>query len=58
MVIVTAAFYLLQVVEAAAVAHLKTFDDSDDLSWRIVPAILPTSGNTLAYGVTLRLTIK
>jgi hypothetical protein len=58
MVIVTAAFYLLQVVEAAAIAHLKTFDDSDDLSWRLTPAILPTTGNALAYGVTLHLTIK
>lgn len=58
MVIVTTAFYFLQVVEAAAIAHLKTFDDSDDLSWRVSPALLPTVGNSFAYGITLKVMLK
>lgn len=37
--ILTAAFYLLNVVEANVDAHLKTFDISDELTFKIEPSI-------------------
>ncbi|WP_159466696.1 DUF5683 domain-containing protein [Dyadobacter sp. 3J3] len=36
-VVVTAAIYVLAIIEANVAAHLKTFDISDDISFRIEP---------------------
>jgi hypothetical protein len=61
MVVLTTAFYMLQIAEAATTAHLKTFDDSDDLSWRLAPTAIPApwqgQGN-FAYGLKLEVRLK
>ncbi|MCF0054644.1 DUF5683 domain-containing protein [Dyadobacter sp. CY356] len=36
-VVVTAAIYVLAIIEANVAAHLKTFDISDDISFRVEP---------------------
>lgn len=50
--ILTAAVYLLNIVDASVDAHLFDFDVSDDLSFRGVPQIVP---NELGYTPTLSL---
>jgi Family of unknown function (DUF5683) len=61
MVVLTTAFYLLQIAEAATTAHLKTFDDSDDLSWRLAPTAIPAPWQgqaSFAYGLKLEVRFK
>lgn len=41
-IILTAAGWALQAIEANVAAHLKTFDLSDDISFRVCPTVLPT----------------
>ena len=45
--------WLLFAVEANAAAHLKSFDISDDISFKIKPTIFPQQG--LALGISLNL---
>ncbi len=47
------AVYLLQAVEAYTDAHLRDFDISDDISFRLEPTMLPGGG--LGVGVTVPL---
>ncbi len=61
-IILTAAFYALQIVDAHATAHMKTYDISDDLSMsmHLTPSVgqLTTlrSGQTNSFGLNFNLT--
>ena len=57
-VILLAAFWALNAVEANVAAHLKTFDMSDDLSLRIKPTIIPTFTGLPIAGVRLTFSFK
>ena len=52
-IIVTAGFYLLQVIDASVDAYLINFDVGDDLSMKIEPLLIPPPG-TQAYSLGLR----
>ncbi len=59
-IILTAAFYALQIVDAHASAHMKTYDISDDLSMQLTPAVgqmtTVRSGQTNSFGFNFNLT--
>ncbi|MBP3425218.1 MAG: hypothetical protein J6K81_00600 [Rikenellaceae bacterium] len=59
-IILTAAFYALQIVDAHASAHMKTYDISDDLSMSLVPTVGQTTtltrGQTASVGLNFNLT--
>jgi len=38
-VVVTAAIYIVSIIEANVAAHMKTFDISDDLTLRLEPEV-------------------
>ncbi|CCH55428.1 hypothetical protein BN8_04686 [Fibrisoma limi BUZ 3] len=57
-VILTAAGWALNAVEANVAAHLKTFDLSDDLTLKIHPSIQPTGGLGIVPGVRLAMTFN
>jgi hypothetical protein len=55
--------YMANIVEAMTDAYFKQYDISDDLSFRISPAIVPeplyvSSGLNLSYGVTINFQFK
>lgn len=56
-IILTAAFYLLNVMDAHVDASMKDFDVSDELAWRLQPAMdsmyTTTLGQTYAVGLNL-----
>lgn len=49
-IILTAAFYLLNVMDAHVDAYMKDFDTNDDLTWQLMPTM--DSINTMKYGQT------
>jgi hypothetical protein len=59
-IILTCAFYLLNVVDAHVDAHLKDYDISDELSVRLEPSLLelstPSSGR--AHGIGLSMSVN
>ena len=57
-IIATAAGWALQAIEANVAAHLKTFDLSDDISFRVYPAVLPTLAGGPVPGVKLVVALK
>jgi len=61
-VLLTAAFWALNIVDANVTAHLKTFDLSDDLSLQVKPDLLPAGtpvrSAALAPGLRLAFTWK
>jgi TM2 domain-containing membrane protein YozV len=57
MMILTAGFYLLNIVEAHVDAHLQTFDLSDDISMNIRPGII-TTPYTNQIGLSINFTLK
>lgn len=57
--ILSLGFYLLNIAEAATTAHLKGFDVSDDLSFKVLPSVQPISqSGQVATGLALRLSFK
>jgi hypothetical protein len=56
-IILTGAFYLLNVVDAHVDAHLQDYDISDELAINVTPSILdistPTSGRTQGVGLSM-----
>jgi hypothetical protein len=46
------------ILDAHVDAHLKEFDISEDLSFKIKPQLLPVFGNQLAPSLTLKLNLK
>ena len=53
--ILTGAFYLLQIIDAAVDANLYDYDVSDDLSIRIEPQLMPTEqGIKVSPGIGIR----
>lgn len=56
--VLTLAVYMLNVAEAAATAHLKAFDISDNLSLKVEPKTMLLPDNQLFTGVSLRFTFK
>lgn len=57
-VILLAAGWALNAVEANVAAHLKTFDMSDDLSLRVRPILIPTQAGLPVAGVRLTFMFK
>lgn len=57
-IILTAAGWALNAVEANVAAHLKTFDLSDDISLNVHPSVLPLPGVGLVPGVRVAMTFK
>jgi hypothetical protein len=57
LMILTAGFYLLNIVEAHVDAHLQTFDLSDDISMNIRPKIISSPHSNL-IGLSINFTIK
>ena len=59
-IILTAAFYALQIVDAHASAHMKTYDISDDLSMHLTPSVGQMTtlrrGQTNSFGLNFNLT--
>ncbi len=59
-IILTAAMYAIQIVDAHASAHMKTYDISDDLSMHLTPSVgqMTTlrSGQTNSFGLNFNLT--
>ncbi|TAE01151.1 MAG: hypothetical protein EAZ97_03775 [Bacteroidetes bacterium] len=53
--ILMAGFYALTILEAAATAHLKKFDVSNDLSFRIKPSFAPMANTAGMYAVGIGL---
>ncbi len=56
--ILTLVVYMLNVAEAAATAHLKSFDISDDLTLKIEPKGMLLPNNQIYTGVSFRFTLK
>lgn len=56
--ILTLVVYMLNVAEAAATAHLKAFDISDDLTLKIEPKGMFLPNNQVYTGVSLKFTLK
>lgn len=52
-IICTAGFYLLNILDANVEAHFIDFDISDDLSFNIQPALLPSNTSLPAVGMQL-----
>lgn len=56
-IIITGAFYILNIIDAHVDAHLRDYDISDDLSMQIAPTIEQFSsfsrGNSHTFGMTL-----
>lgn len=57
-IILGVGIYFLQIAEAAATSHLKSFDVSDDLSMRIKPTLFLTPFGEATAGISVRLTLK
>jgi Family of unknown function (DUF5683) len=57
-IILTAAGWALQAIEANVAAHLKTFDLSDDISFRVYPTVLPTLAGGPVPGFKFIATLK
>lgn len=57
-IILTAAGWALQAVEANVAAHLKTFDLSDDISFRVYPTVLPTLAGGPVPGIKVVVALK
>lgn len=57
-IILTLGVYMLNVAEAAATAHLKSFDISDDLSLKIHPKTMLLPDNQIFAGVSFRFSLK
>lgn len=59
-IILTAAFYLLNVMDAHVDAHMRDFDVGDDLAWQLRPTIEPLYAmqgyNQYSFGLGLSLT--
>lgn len=57
-IIITAGVYLLNIVDAHVDAHLKDYDVSDDLTFRVEPTILQlstlTSGTKQGFGMAMQ----
>ena len=52
-IILTAGFYVLQIIDASVDAYLINFDVSDDLSMRVRPVmIVPATGRTASLGLS------
>jgi hypothetical protein len=49
-----AAIYLFQIAEAGAAAHFVHFDTSPDLSWHLVPQVLPNKYIGASFQLTFR----
>lgn len=58
LILVGAAFYLLNIVDAHVSAHLHEFEVNDNLSLKVSPSIQPTPLFSQALGVSLSLNIK
>ena len=56
MIILSAAFYGLQIVEAYIDAHLQTFDLDDDLAMRIRPTLIPDPTGPMVAGIKITYT--
>ncbi|MFT5916935.1 MAG: hypothetical protein ACI81T_003447 [Bacteroidia bacterium] len=50
-IILATVFYGLQIAEAAVDAHLKDFDVSDDISFRLEPTLIPTVNQKFVFGL-------
>jgi hypothetical protein len=57
LMILTAGFYLLNIVEAHVDAHLQSFDLSDDISMNVRPGIISTP-YTNQIGLSINFTLK
>ncbi|MCF2446566.1 DUF5683 domain-containing protein [Dyadobacter sp. CY345] len=57
-VVVTAAIYVVSIIEANVAVHLKTFDMSDDLTFRLEPKLSQPIIQSLAPGVRLVFNFK
>lgn len=53
LIILTAAFYMLNIVDAHVSAHLHEFEVNDQLSMRVMPSIQTTSLQSRAIGLSL-----
>lgn len=58
MIIVGAAYYLLNVVEAHVSAHLKEFNVNENLSMQIKPSMEPVIPGTVSVGMGIAITLK
>lgn len=58
LMIISAAYYLLNVVDAHVSAHLHEFEVNDNLSMIIHPSIQPTPLFSQAVGISVTLTLK
>lgn len=56
--VLTLAVYMLNVAEAAATAHLKSFDISDDLSLKIQPKTMLLPDNQIYTGISFKFFLK
>ena len=57
-VLLVVAAYGLQALEAFVAAHLKDFDVSDDLGFRLEPDFTPTAVGTPTFGLGVRIPIR
>ena len=57
-ILLSAALWGINIVEANVAAHLKTFDLTDDISMRIEPNVLPVPGAGVVPGVRMAFTFK
>ena len=57
-IILTAAGWALQAIEANVAAHLKTFDLSDDISFRVYPTVMPALAGGPVPGVKIVVNVK
>ena len=50
-IILATIFYGLQIVDATVDAHLKDFDISDDISFKLEPTLIPTVNQRFVFGL-------
>ena len=56
--LLSAALWAINIVEANVAAHLKTFDLTDDISMRVEPHVLPMPGTGFVPGLRVAFTFK
>ncbi|WP_460985238.1 DUF5683 domain-containing protein [Spirosoma fluminis] len=57
-ILLSAALWGINIVEANVAAHLKTFDLTDDISMRVEPNVLPMPGTGFVPGIRVAFTFK
>ena len=57
-ILITALWYILNIIDATVDAHLYTYDINEDLSLKISPGLLPPAANTFSIQPGIKLSLS